>query len=164
MSETEDDLRATSDALLTDLRRLTALEEEKRPIEPDETIVGMDDSRIYAAGRDVGGIDFSSRALLWSTRLPLLTGTYRPMMSGDSIFFFLGRGVYQLDTTNGDIKRIFRGYDRDSSGGAVYQSAIGLITVSDKALTAYPTPGSALASPMASPLQRAGPVSDQDAK
>ena len=36
MSETEDDLRATSDALLTDLRRLTALEEEKRPIEPDD--------------------------------------------------------------------------------------------------------------------------------
>ena len=61
------------------------------------------------------------------------------MMSGDSIFYFAGRGVYQVDTASGDIKRIFRGYDRDSSGGAIYQTAIGVITVSDKALTAYPS-------------------------
>jgi hypothetical protein len=34
MSETEDDLRATSDAIVTDIRRLAVLEEEKRPIDP----------------------------------------------------------------------------------------------------------------------------------
>jgi outer membrane protein assembly factor BamB len=111
----------------------------KRPLEPDETIVGLDDSRLYIAGHDIGGIDAASHALLWSTRLPLDTGTYRPMMSGASIFYFAGRGVYQIDAKNGDIKRIFRGYDRDSNGGAIYQSAAGVITVSDKALTAYPS-------------------------
>ncbi len=114
----------------------------KRPCQPDETIVGMDDSRIYTAGRDVGGIDCESKKLLWSRRLPLEYGSFRPMMSGDSIFFFLGRGIYQLDTHEGEIKRIFRGYDRDSGGGAVYQTAIGLITVSDQALTAYAMPAS----------------------
>jgi outer membrane protein assembly factor BamB len=114
----------------------------KRPADPNETIVGMDEHRIYTAGRDVGAIDFASRALLWSTRMPIESGTFRPMMSGESIFYFLGRGVYQMDASTGDIHRIFRGYDRDSSGGAIYQSAIGLITVSDKALTAYPTSGS----------------------
>ncbi len=111
----------------------------KRPADPFETIVGLDSARIYTAGQDVGGIDLGSHALIWSTRLPEITGTYRPMMSGESIFYFLGRGVYQIDSAQGDIKRIFRGYDRDSSGGAVYQTAIGLITVSDKALTAYPS-------------------------
>ena len=75
--------------------------------------------------------------------MPIVSGTFRPMMSGESIFYFLGRGVYQMDAGTGDIRRIFRGYDRDSSGGAIYQSAIGLITVSDKALTAYPTSGAA---------------------
>ena len=29
----------------------------KRPAEPDETIVGIDDARIYTAGQDIGGID-----------------------------------------------------------------------------------------------------------
>src|SRR5581483_4186854 len=58
----------------------------KRPADPDETIVGIDGSRIYTAGKEVGGIDAASHALVWSTRLPLDSGTYRPMMSGDSIF------------------------------------------------------------------------------
>jgi outer membrane protein assembly factor BamB len=110
----------------------------KRPLESTETVVGMDNDHLYTAGRDVGAIDFASHALLWSTRLPLTSGTYKPMMSGESIFYFLGRGVYQVDAKTGDIKRIFRGYDRDSMGGAVYQSSIGLITVSNQALTAYP--------------------------
>jgi hypothetical protein len=114
----------------------------KRPCEPDETIVGMDDSRIYTAGVDVGGIDCASKKLLWSRRLPVTNGSFRPMMSGNSIFFFLGRGIYQLDSREGEIKRIFRGYDRDSGGGAVYQTAVGLITVSDQALTAYAMPSS----------------------
>ena len=33
--------------------------------------------RIYTAGQDVGGIDLGSHALLWSTRLPEITGTYQ---------------------------------------------------------------------------------------
>ena len=115
----------------------------KRPIESTETLVGMDDDHLFTAGRDVGAIDFVSHSLLWSTRLPLTTGTYKPMMSGESIFYFLGRGVYQIDAQTGDIKRIFRGYDRDSMGGAVYQSSIGMITVSNQALTAYPLTTSA---------------------
>lgn len=35
----EDDLRATSDAILSDVRTLTALEEEKRPIDPANPVL-----------------------------------------------------------------------------------------------------------------------------
>ena len=36
MSKAEDDLRATSDAVLADARTLLSLEEEKRPIDPSD--------------------------------------------------------------------------------------------------------------------------------
>jgi outer membrane protein assembly factor BamB len=109
----------------------------KRPVSSMETIAGIDQSRLYTAGIDVGGIDLDSRALLWSTRLPVRNGMFKPLMSGGSLFMFLGRGIYQLDIRGGDIQRIFRGYDRDSMGGSVYQNATGLITVSNQAVTAY---------------------------
>ena len=36
MSETEDDLRTTSDAVVSDVERLKALEEAKRDLEPED--------------------------------------------------------------------------------------------------------------------------------
>jgi outer membrane protein assembly factor BamB len=110
----------------------------KRPVASSETIAGIDGSRIYTVGSDIGGIDESSHALSWSTHLPVTNGNFQPLMSGNSIFMFIGRGIYQLNSDDGDIQRILRGYDRDSGGGRIFQTAAGLITVSDQAVTAYP--------------------------
>jgi hypothetical protein len=52
VSETEDDLRATSDAIVTDIRRLAVLEEEKRPIDPaDPALIGVSERVAEVARR-----------------------------------------------------------------------------------------------------------------
>jgi hypothetical protein len=52
MSETEEDLHATSDAILADLQRLAALEEEKRPIDPADPPLAEVSARVAdLAGR-----------------------------------------------------------------------------------------------------------------
>jgi hypothetical protein len=109
----------------------------KRPVAASETIAGIDSGHVYTVGSDIGGIDETSHALTWSTRLPVTGGMFQPLMSGGSIFMFIGRGIYQLNADGGDIQRIYRGYDRDSNGGRILQTQTGLVTISNQAVTAY---------------------------
>jgi hypothetical protein len=51
MPGTEDHLRATSDAILSDLKALTALEEEKRPIEPSDPALVPASKEIHRLAR-----------------------------------------------------------------------------------------------------------------
>ena len=53
---------------------------------------------------------------------------------------FLGRGVYEIDRQTGDTLRIFRGADKECLGGALWRTGDRLVTVSNRAVTAYPIP------------------------
>ncbi len=110
----------------------------KRPVDDSDMIAGFFDNRVVTVGPDIGAIDLQSRALTWATRVPLDNGMLDPLLEGNTLLVFLGRGIYDIDTRSGALVRIFRGDDRDSIGGAVWRLGGNLITVSNQAITAYP--------------------------
>jgi outer membrane protein assembly factor BamB len=117
----------------------------KRPIDESDMIAGITSDRILTVGSDAGAIDRNSKALTWSTRIPLDNGMIDPLLDGHSLFVYLSRGVYEIDASNGKLVRIFRGSDKDSMGGSVWRAGSKLITVSNQAVTAYPLSASARA-------------------
>jgi outer membrane protein assembly factor BamB len=125
----------------------------KRPADSSETIVGVGgggaagpaNANVYLLGDDVSAIDLSTRAMRWSTSLPIETGMLRPILGGDRLYIFSGRGVFQIDTASGDpAGRPFRGADMDSLGGALLRCGDRLVSVSNLAVTAYPLPPTAV--------------------
>jgi hypothetical protein len=111
----------------------------RRPLDRSDSIAGISNNQMITIGDDVCGIELDHRAMLWSARLP--TGCSPQVdasISGKDAFVFAGRGVFQIDTTSGNVASVFRGYDRDSLGGLVYIAGGKMITVSNQAVTAYP--------------------------
>jgi hypothetical protein len=53
VSETEDDLRATSDSIVSDIKRLAVLEEEKRPIDAGDPRLVEVSARVAEVARRV---------------------------------------------------------------------------------------------------------------
>jgi outer membrane protein assembly factor BamB len=103
-------------------------------------IAALDEKYMYFIGQDLSAMDMGSRDLKWSAKLPQVCGN-RPLVSGGHLFVSLGRGIYEIDTASGDTVRIFRGADRDSEGGNLYQGKEELISVSNRSVTAYPVKG-----------------------
>lgn len=113
----------------------------KRAADPSDTIAGFGPGSLYTVGESVSSIDLATRAMRWSTSLPTETGMLRPILGGDRLYVFSGRGVMQIDTANGDpAGRPFRGADLESLGGALYRTGDRLVSVSNLAVTAYPLP------------------------
>jgi outer membrane protein assembly factor BamB len=108
----------------------------KRPVGANDMIAQLDDKFMYFIGEDVSAMDLVSRDLKWSARLPQQCA-FRPLMSGKHLFVALARGIYEMDMASGDTVKIFRGADRDASGGVLYQAKDKLIYVSNLAVTAY---------------------------
>lgn len=112
----------------------------RRPLSPRETIARVTNDFLYLRGDDVGAIDLKDKALKWSAQLPAETEKARPVVTDAGLFVFLGRGVYQIDLKTGDTARIFRGHDRDSVGGVIFELPDRFVTVSNQGVTAYPLP------------------------
>jgi outer membrane protein assembly factor BamB len=111
----------------------------KRPADSSDMLAGVDGAGIYLVGDDVSALDLSTRAMRWSTRLPIETGMLRPILAGDRLYVFSGRGVFQVDTASGDpAGPPFRGADLESLGGALWTCGDRLLAVSNRAVTAYP--------------------------
>jgi hypothetical protein len=70
--------------------------------------------------------------------MPDLLVRLTPIVSGGRVFAFAPRGIFEIDTTNGDTARILRGADLDSFGGTLNRAPGRLIAVSNIAVTAYP--------------------------
>ncbi|HEX7446122.1 MAG TPA: hypothetical protein VF306_01180, partial [Pirellulales bacterium] len=58
--------------------------------------------------------------------------------TADRIYQFTSRGIFELDKSNGDTVRLFRGSDLDSLGGVLVGTADQLLSVSNLSVTAYP--------------------------
>jgi hypothetical protein len=56
----------------------------------------------------------------------------------EHIYVPTSRGIFDLDPANGDIRRIFRGADRESGAARLLLAGDKLIAISDTAVTAYP--------------------------
>jgi outer membrane protein assembly factor BamB len=116
----------------------------KRPLSASDTLVRVDQQTVDVLGTDLSSIDLATRTMKWSTKLPIENGSVRAIASGNSMYVFSGRGIFEVDRTNGDPLRIFRGADRQSAGGTMLSAGGRLICVSNLAVTAY-QPGDAQA-------------------
>jgi outer membrane protein assembly factor BamB len=110
----------------------------KRPIDDSVTIADADAHGLYLIGTEADCIDPVSRDMQWSTELSIDTGFIRPLVSGGHLYVFGQRGVHQVDSASGDTGPIFRGFDHDGTGGALWRTPGRLITISNRAITAYP--------------------------
>lgn len=111
----------------------------RRPADGTEQIAAITPQRMLLLGDEASAIDMAGdRPMLWSLRLPALTGEMRPIAAGDSFYAFVSRGIYQIDAKTGNTVKIFRGADRDALGGQLYVLKDKLIAVSNLKVTAYP--------------------------
>lgn len=111
----------------------------RRPLDPRNTVARAPDGRLLTVGQDLGAIDPESRALRWSASLPSLAARMTPLVGKDRLLAFAPRGIYEIDLDDGDTVRILRGADRESIGGTLCRAPGRLISVSNRAVTAYPT-------------------------
>ena len=109
----------------------------RRPMDASAAIVHADEHGALLLGEDLSYMDWGSRQLQWSAHLPGLGSAVRPVLSPGHIDLFLPRGIFDMDTGDGDTLRIFRGYEHDSSGGTLWRSGDRLIAVSNRSITAY---------------------------
>ena len=65
-----------------------------------------------------------SRDLAWSARLPAVGSSIRPLVGLDHLCVFTSRGIYDIDSSNGDSRQIFRGFDRECVGEALWRAGI----------------------------------------
>jgi outer membrane protein assembly factor BamB len=109
----------------------------RRTVDSDAMLAGLHGRTVYLLGEDAEGIDLDSKEMRWATPVFAESDRQQPLVAGNHLYTFVSRGMYEIDLSNGDVARIFRGYDRDSSGGALWESDGQLITVSNDAVTAY---------------------------
>jgi outer membrane protein assembly factor BamB len=110
----------------------------KRSVPDNSMMAGSDDQRIYLAGEESLAYSLKTRELLWANSLPAGTSGIQPLLTQNRYYQFTPRGIYELDKTTGDVMRLIRGADRDCQGGAILATPKLLITISDRAITAYP--------------------------
>jgi outer membrane protein assembly factor BamB len=112
----------------------------KRPIDREDTVARLDDGRLLVIGQDLGAIDTKGKThpMTWSARMPDLFVRLTPVVTDGRVFAFAPRGIFEINTTNGDTARILRGADLDSFGGTLNRAPGRLIAVSNLAVTAYP--------------------------
>jgi hypothetical protein len=130
----------------------------KRAADPSDMIVGIRGAaaveggepgsrgaNLYLVGAGASAIDLSTRAMRWSTRLPVETGMLTPIMDGNRLYVLSGRGIFRIDTATGDpAGPPFRGADMESLGGGLLRCGDRLVAVSNLAVTAYPLPPAAV--------------------
>jgi outer membrane protein assembly factor BamB len=109
----------------------------KRSISADESVVTISNGTAYLVGGEISALDLKSRKLLWSTKLPQGRQSEQSLVCLDHIYVPTARGIFDIDPSNGDIRRIFRGADRDSGAARLILAGDKLIAISDTAVTAY---------------------------
>ncbi|HTQ40356.1 MAG TPA: PQQ-binding-like beta-propeller repeat protein [Pirellulales bacterium] len=125
-------------------RRLYAVDPEEpkvlwsRPVSENAVLAGVDRERAYLGGEEITAYDLKTQQLLWSKPVPMGTSWVRPLMTGDRIYQFTPRGIYEIEKATGDIVQLFRGADMESVGGRLMLTPHALVAISNIAITAYP--------------------------
>ncbi|MBI3839423.1 MAG: PQQ-binding-like beta-propeller repeat protein [Planctomycetia bacterium] len=110
-----------------------------RPVSQTAMIVGVDQDHLYMGGEELAAYSLQTQELVWSTRLPQSAGWSVPLMTRNRLFQFTSRGICEVDKATGALVRVFRGIDLDSFGGSLLITPQALVTVSNLAITAYPS-------------------------
>jgi outer membrane protein assembly factor BamB len=110
----------------------------KRRIDPEAGLASFDGKNLLLAGSEIECVDIASRVLQWDDKTTTRTGSIQPLIRGDWMYMFGAHGIESINLTTGDTAPTFRGYDRDSDGGSIWKTSTRLVTVSCRAVTAYP--------------------------
>jgi outer membrane protein assembly factor BamB len=108
----------------------------KRPVDEDQLLAAVDDSGLYLVGPYFSFIDPQTHVLRWAPPLPTDGQPVQSLKAGNDFLVFTGRGIYRIDPAQQRME-IFRGIDVDSLGGSLLHIGNKLITVSNRAVTAY---------------------------
>jgi hypothetical protein len=109
-----------------------------RPIGKDARLLGVEGRTAFLGGADLGALDLATRGLSWSAKLPGGSFDGAVLLGPDGVFQLTPRGIFEIDPKTGDVRRIFRGDDLGSAGGDLVPTGDRLLTVSNRAITAYP--------------------------
>lgn len=118
----------------------------ERPIARATRLLGADDRSLFLGGAELGAMDLKTRSLLWATPLPGGSMESRVLIRPDGIWQLTHRGIYEVDPASGEVRRIFRGQDLGAAGGDLLLADRWLLSISNRAITAYPRRGGAGAS------------------
>jgi outer membrane protein assembly factor BamB len=113
----------------------------KRQIDSPDGLASFDGKNLVLAGTEIECLDNASRSLQWDTKTSMSSATVQPLIQGDWLYLFGGRGIDSIRLSTGEKGKPFRGYDRDSDGGILWKTSTRLVTVSSRAITAYPLAG-----------------------
>lgn len=109
----------------------------EQSVELSSSIAAADENSVYLLGRQLDCLDLRTRQIRWTARLPGINGAVDPVRIGSRLFIFSARGLYDVDLTNGEAK-LFQGHEQDGYGGLLLRAGNRLISVSNRAVTAYP--------------------------
>ena len=129
-----------------------------RPVPKTATFIGVDDSRFYVGGEEISAYDLTTRKMVWSVKVNLGTAYAKQLMTGNRIYHFAARGIYEIDTSTGQVTHLVRGADRDSLGGELILTPHAFLSVSNLAITAYPLQSELPKAEANSSTTSAGPV------
>jgi hypothetical protein len=113
----------------------------KRRIDSEGGLASFDGHHLLMVGPEIECVDHDSRVLQWDTRTSMNSATVQPLIQGGWLYLFGAKGVDSINLTTGERRKPFRGYDHDSDGGTLWKTSTRLVTVSSKAITAYPLAG-----------------------
>ena len=129
----------------------------KRPIKKSAQIVGLDQKNVYLLSKELEALDRESHQLNWAVSLPVAAGGLSALFSPEEAWIFTSRGIFEISKTNGDIKKVYRGSDKTSLGGAIELRNGMVICVSNQAVTAYPSATTPEKSSEPTPNEKSGP-------
>ena len=109
-----------------------------RPMAKSARLLGVGQGAAFLGGDEISALDLETRKLRWATRLP--GGSLRAgvVVRPDGIWQLTPRGIFEIDPSTGEVRRIFRGADLGSVGGDLLLTDELLLAVSNRTITAYP--------------------------
>jgi outer membrane protein assembly factor BamB len=114
-----------------------------RPVAESARLLGADDRAVFLGGPEISALDRKTHQLVWATRVPGGSREGRLLVRPDGLWQLTPRGVFELDPRSGRVRRIFRGDDTGSDGGDLYATGRLLLAVTNRTISAYPTPTTA---------------------
>ena len=109
----------------------------KHPTVSAGMLLGVDEDFVYLGNSELSAYDRKDGKLRWSLRVPIFGGGLRLIRSKGSVFLASQRGLIEIDRATGVRKRLVRHADSESSGVSMSVFQDRLITVSNRAVTAY---------------------------
>ncbi len=117
----------------------------RRTVDTDDGLAMVDDAQMLLVGPDVENLDATAadHPMRFGIKSSVATGGIRPVVAGGHLYLLGSKGVEDVRVADGTAGGpAFRGYEPGGSGGTLWTTPDRLVTVTGRAITAYPLPTS----------------------